>query len=117
MKYKEILNELAPCGLSCKKCICYQNGNIKRLSLDLKEALGAFHKMAKKFSNFNPALGKYPEFQEVLDFFTQASCAGCRNGGCKYPNCGVHPCHLEKMLIFAFNVMNFLAIKVILILH
>ncbi len=32
MEYQDILKDLAPCGLSCRKCLAYQDGDIKKTS-------------------------------------------------------------------------------------
>ena len=42
MKYRELLNFLAPCGLSCQKCFAYTKGEISMHSKELQKLLGNF---------------------------------------------------------------------------
>jgi hypothetical protein len=100
MEYRDIVSILAPCGLNCSKCMAYSDGNIKKLSVNLKELLGSFDRYAERFSAFLPVFKNYPHFKELLEFFTQADCAGCRKGMCKYPNCGVFQCYHHKGVDF-----------------
>jgi hypothetical protein len=100
MEYEDILRELAPCGLSCRKCMAYREGDIRRTSEELQRLLGSFDRYAERFSGFLPVFGNYPAFKELLAHFTQADCAGCRSGQCKYPNCTVMKCHHEKGVDF-----------------
>ena len=107
MEYKDIVKILAPCALNCRKCIAYSEGKIRKLSADLKDALGSFDRYAERFSVFLPVFKNYPQFKELLDFFTQADCIGCRNGGCKYPKCGVSQCYQTKEVDFCFQCEGF----------
>jgi len=107
MKYDEILEVLAPCGLNCSKCLAFSNGEIKRTALELKKLLGAFDNYAERFSQFSPVFNNYPAFKTLLDHFTQGSCKGCRNGDCIYLNCGVITCHKEKGVDFCFQCTEF----------
>ena len=107
MEYKEILNFLAPCGLSCRKCMANSEGDIKKSSAALKRQLGNFDKYAERFSSFIPVFKNYPVFKEMLDFFITADCRGCRQGDCKYPHCGVAACFKEKKMDFCFQCDEF----------
>lgn len=109
MKYKEILNILAPCGSNCRKCVFNKNGEIKKHSNELKELLGSFDRYAERFSELiHPAFKNYPYFKELLKFFTQVSCDGCRNQTCAiYSNCGVIGCYKEKDVDFCFQCDDF----------
>lgn len=107
MQYKEILTILAPCGLSCRKCLAYSDGEIRILSTKLQELLGSFDRYAERFSVFLPVFKNYPSFKELLAYFTQADCNGCRKGACKYPNCGVITCYQEKGVDFCFQCDEF----------
>ena len=103
MDYEEILNVLSPCGLNCKKCFAFNKGNVKKHSIKLRELLGNFKKYAKRFSKFLPIFKKYNSFSDLLEYFTKVDCKGCRNGDCKYPNCGVINCYMEKKVDFCFE--------------
>ena len=77
MNKKEILNDLAPCGLSCRKCFAFKQGNIGKHSLALKGYLSA------------------------------PDCDGCRKGTCKWPDCEVQACFREKGVDFCFECDEF----------
>jgi len=87
MDYQVILKELAPCGLDCSRCFAYSEGETKRLSTELLAALGKFERVTARLAGLVPALQHYPEFKEVLVFFTRGSCPGCRSGGGQFPPC------------------------------
>lgn len=107
MKYNDILKMLAPCGLNCKKCMAFVNGDIKFHSSSLKKLLGSFDNYAKRFTKFWPVFENYPQFKELLNYFTEGSCAGCRKGDCKYPNCGIAKCYKDKKVDFCFQCKEF----------
>mgnify|MGYP001555099664 CR=1 FL=1 len=107
MNRQEILNQLAPCGLNCNKCMANESGQIKHHSQKLKKLLGNFEGYAKRFSKFMPIFNQYNEFKELLNFFTIGSCNGCRAGDCKYPNCGAAKCYQEKKIDFCFECNEF----------
>jgi hypothetical protein len=107
MEYNKVLEVLAPCGLSCQKCMAYASGDIQYHSEKLKELLGSFENYAKRFSKMWPIFGNYPQFKELLGHFVQANCTGCRDGGCKYPNCGVAGCYKAKNVDFCFQCKEF----------
>jgi hypothetical protein len=107
MEYKDILDILAPCGLNCRKCLAYSEGEIRTHSIDLQKLLGSFDRYAERFSLFLPVFKNYPFFKELLAYFTQADCNGCRKGACKYPNCGVIACYQQKGVDFCFQCDEF----------
>jgi hypothetical protein len=112
MKYKDILDVLAPCGLNCRKCLFYSNGEIRTHSMKLKELLGSFDKYAERFSALIiPVFKTYPSFKELLAYFAQADCKGCRKGDCKYTTCGVITCYQQKGVDFCFQCNEFLCEK------
>ena len=92
MKYDEIREILAPCGLDCKRCVAYSDGDIKNTSIQLRGFLGNFDSYAERYSKFYPIFGSYTAFKELLVHFTEASCPGCRGGHPMFPNCGVATC-------------------------
>lgn len=104
MKYDDILKTLAPCGLNCGKCQAYSEGEIKSHAAELKRLLGSFDRYAERFSNFLPVFKKYPAFKELLNQFSETNCKGCRQGDCKYPNCGVAPMLQAKGRCFLLSV-------------
>jgi hypothetical protein len=76
MEYNEILERLAPCGLSCAKCMSFIHGDIKKKANELRRLLGAFDSYADRFSHFNPVFENYPSFKKLLEHFGQAGCQG-----------------------------------------
>jgi hypothetical protein len=107
MKYENILNILAPCGLNCSKCLMYAHGEIKTLSQQLEKLLGSFDRYAERFSSFQPVFKNYPSFKTLLEHFTKGDCTGCRTGACRYPGCVVFPCTQEKCVDFCFKCSEF----------
>jgi hypothetical protein len=107
MEYTHILSDLAPCGLSCRKCFANNRGDIVTLSRQLQERLAGFGVYAERFSDFLPAFKEYPAFQALLDHFAEGHCDGCRQGGCLFPNCGVTTCYREKAVEFCFQCDEF----------
>ena len=110
MNYEQIKATLAPCGLNCVKCFAHVNGEIRRLSLELKEKLGNFEAYAKRFETLigDPVFKKYPDFKEVLDYLASGNCEGCRNEQCRlFKGCGVRVCHQQKQVDFCFQCDEF----------
>ncbi|MEW6184062.1 MAG: DUF3795 domain-containing protein [Bacillota bacterium] len=101
--YQVILGELAPCGLDCSRCARYGGGEIKKLAAELIKRLEGFEKAAAKIGDFVPALKGYPQFREILNFFTQADCSGCRYGEAPFPLCAAKTCFKEKGVDFCFQ--------------
>lgn len=102
-----ILIDLAPCGIDCSRCAVYKGGVIQESSILLKEALTNFEKKAEAFSGMVPAFRNYKDFTKILDFFTNASCRGCRNGDSKNPSCSIKTCFREKGVDFCFECEDF----------
>ncbi len=107
MTYDDIKKTLAPCGLNCAKCQAYAEGDIRHHATELKRLLGSFDTYAERFSRFLPVFKNYPAFKELLAQFSRANCNGCRQGDCKYPNCGVAKCYKDKGVDFCFQCSEF----------
>lgn len=106
----QILEALAPCGLNCKKCFAHVDGDIRKYSEKLREALGNFDIYARRFETLleNPVFKKYPDFKEMLDFFATENCRGCRHEQCKlFKGCGVRACHQEKSIDYCHQCEEF----------
>jgi len=99
----ELLNRLAPCGLDCKRCTRFIEGEARHSALKLKEALTGFEKMAPRVADKVPALAHYQEFLAVLDFLSTVDCVGCRAGGSTLPFCAARTCFREKGVDFCFQ--------------
>ena len=107
MEHREILRQLAPCGLSCGKCFYFTGGGIGRHAAELKRLLGNFPVYAERFSDFIPQFKDYPAFARLLDYLAEPGCAGCREGQCLWPGCGVTSCWREKGVEFCFQCDEF----------
>ena len=110
MTEEAIKETIAPCGLCCETCFAHVKGDIRKLSIQLKEKLGNFHVNAKRFETLleEPIFKKYPDFKEMLDYFASENCHGCRDEQCKlFKNCGVRPCHQEMGVDFCYQCDEF----------
>jgi hypothetical protein len=103
ISYQQVVETLAPCGIDCERCVRYRSGSVKRLATELGQALQGFERMASKSADRVPALRDYDRFAEVLAFFQEADCAGCREGGCPLPFCAARDCFREKGVDFCFQ--------------
>lgn len=110
MNREKIMADIAPCGLSCKTCFAHKDGEIRAHAAGLQEKLGNFGIYAKRFETLvgDPVFKRYPEFKEMLGFFAQGNCSGCRNEQCRlFAGCGVRPCHQEKGMDFCYECAEF----------
>lgn len=108
MEYKDIIQILATCGLNCKKCFAFENGEIKFHATKLKMLLGSFDRYAKRFSTLvDPVFENYSSFKTLLAHFTDGDCRGCRKGTCEYKKCGVISCYQNKDVDFCFQCDEF----------
>jgi hypothetical protein len=105
-----IKSRLAPCGLHCGKCFAFTDGEINRLSKELKNALGSFDAYASRFVSMldEPIFLKYPAFEEMLEFFAKGKCGGCRKEKCViFKTCKVKECSEKKGVDFCFECREF----------
>jgi hypothetical protein len=110
MKDDHIKEAVAPCGLNCETCFAHVNGDIRRYSGKLKEALGNFEPYARRFETLldASAFKAYPDFKAMLDYFASENCQGCRNEQCKmFKNCGVRPCHQARQVDYCHQCDDF----------
>lgn len=107
MTRDDILNSLAPCGLSCQKCLAKDDGGIALSSRELLRMLTNFERHAARFAKMNPVFVSYPAFQEVLTYFAGGSCKGCRQGECLHKGCRVTTCVKDKGVDFCFQCAEF----------
>jgi len=87
--------------------LAYTKGDIAFHSKKLQDLLGNFDVYAERFSAFTPEFKDYPPFKKMLSYFAAPDCIGCRQGTCKYPNCGVADCYKEKGVDFCFQCDDF----------
>lgn len=105
---ERIVRAVAPCGLSCEKCIAFAEGEVRSLSRKLAERLGPnFHVYAERFSAVNPAMAKYAEFREMLEYLASGQCTGCRGQGCLFLACKVPECARSHDVGFCFECSEF----------
>ena len=99
-RYTDIVQRLAPCGLDCERCVMYAEGRVKNLAVGLAKALEGFESMAPRVADRFPVLGDYDHFTKTLEFFSAATCTGCRNGGSELPFCAARTCFREQGVDF-----------------
>jgi len=110
MDYERIRMRLAPCGLHCGNCFAFKLGKIGEYSKGLKLLLTGFNDYAIRFVDLldEPIFLKYPDFKEVLDYFSEPQCAGCREETCKlFKNCKVRDCSQKMKVDFCFECPEF----------
>lgn len=110
MDYEFIITRLAPCGLHCGKCFAFSEGKICQLSKDLQNHLGNFDVYAERFVDLlnEPLFLKYPEFREILNYFSFGKCKGCRKEKCVlFKKCLVRECSENKRVDFCFQCSAF----------
>jgi hypothetical protein len=76
----------------------------------LKDNLGDFGVYAERFSTLlnEPLFLKYPEFKEMLDYFSTWKCRGCRKEKCVlFKNCNVRDCCENKRVDYCFQCPEF----------
>lgn len=103
----EIIDNIAPCGLNCEKCMFNPESSIVHHSRELSDALGNFAPYAERFSHMNEIFLKYSHFKEFLDFILTAGCTGCRSGKCVNGACKISSCIKEKQLSFCFECTDY----------
>jgi RimJ/RimL family protein N-acetyltransferase len=106
----QIKQQLGPCGIYCGKCFAFSDGAIKHHSSELLKALGNFEPYANRFITLleEPLFAKYPDFKELLTYFTRGWCKGCRNDNCKlFKGCKVKECSRTKAVDFCFQCPEF----------
>lgn len=105
-----MIARFGPCGVLCEKCFAFSNGTIKKSSAALESALGNFDEYANRFADLleEPAFNNYPQFRELLHYFTTVECRGCRIEQCKlFTGCKVRECHKEKGVEFCYECSEF----------
>jgi hypothetical protein len=101
--YQVVVERLAPCGIDCERCVMHEAGRVRRHAAALIEALRGFETMAPMVVDRFPSVAYYDKFSEILATFAQASCTGCRNGGCSLPFCAARTCYAEHGVDFCFQ--------------
>jgi hypothetical protein len=101
--YQDVVESLAPCGIDCERCVRYESGTVRRLATELGAALEGFAAMAARSVDRVPVLSEYGRFVEILDFFRNSDCPGCRRQGCPLPFCAARDCYREKSVDFCFQ--------------
>lgn len=110
MNYEQIKKRLGPCGLHCGKCFAFKHGDIGEYSQKLKESLGEFDVYAERFVGLikEPLFHKYPDFKEMLNYFSLPQCGGCREEKCKlFKACNVRECSEKMKVDFCFECSDF----------
>lgn len=92
MRYKEMVAQVAPCGLDCGRCLDNPTSPICGLAQGLKAELGGFAALADRFAGMDPVFADYPAFERLLERLGRGGCTGCRSGNCLLSSCGVKDC-------------------------
>ena len=96
--------------MHCGKCFAFADGEIRRLSRELRQALGGFEPYAKRFAEMleEPLFEKYPDFERFLDYLASNACGGCRKERCRlFRVCGVRACSSERAVYYCFRCDEF----------
>lgn len=102
------LQDRGPCGLSCGKCVAFENGEIRHHAVALQELLGrSFGDYAGRFAQVQPAFGHYEAFAALLDHLASGTCGGCRKGSCLFHACRVSSCVREHGVDFCFQCRSY----------
>lgn len=110
INYEFIKSRLSPCGLHCGKCFAFAEGDIALLSEQLKNSLGNFDVYAERFVSLldEPVFAKYPDFKELLKYFSVSKCKGCRKEKCiLFKSCNVRECSERQKVDFCFQCKDF----------
>jgi hypothetical protein len=108
MQYSKILSRLAPCGLDCRRCAVYKDGEIKGLAVKLSEVLKGYGRVAKMREKSLPEFREYPSFEGVLSALTRGNCGGCRSDSVECPiACKPLECVKEKKGDFCFQCVEY----------
>lgn len=105
--YELVVSRLAPCGIDCERCVMAAEGRIRRLAVELADALAGFEGMAARMSDRSPALAGYQQFRDVLQLFSEAACPGCRAGGPPLPFCASRTCAPEQGVDFCYQCAEY----------
>lgn len=107
MKKDDIFKIVAPCGLLCYTCDKLEGGIINKTAKKLLFLLESYKSVVKAYSKSTPVLTKYDNFKEVLEYFANVNCKGCREGKCNNSDCIVPACIKEKNINFCFECAEF----------
>mgnify|MGYP001546613503 CR=1 FL=1 len=110
MNYSFIKQRIAACGLHCGKCFAFTDGKIGNTARELKALLGNFDRYAERFVDLldETVFENYPVFNDMLSYFSNPQCRGCREESCKlFEDCNVRKCSEEKNVDFCFECDEF----------
>jgi len=107
MRYAEMVEQVAPCGLDCGRCLDNPGSPVCRLAGELKRELGGFAALAERFAGMDPAFGEYAGFERVLVRLAKGGCTGCRSGNCLLTSCRVKDCVRAKGVDFCHECGDF----------
>lgn len=103
----EARRDLAPCGLSCARCLSFHEGPVRTHAAALLEALTNFERHAPRFAAFDPVFANYGQFREMAAWFAQGRCTGCHTGQCLHGGCRVGGCARSRKVDFCFECPDF----------
>lgn len=105
---EQVESMVAPCGLTCGKCLAFKGGRVQELSQGLKKELGDnFKAYAQRFEAMNPIFKSFSDFDIFLTFMSEGSCTGCRDKGCLFESCIVPTCAKDHGVKFCHECSEF----------
>ncbi|WP_461208500.1 DUF3795 domain-containing protein [Desulfocurvus sp. DL9XJH121] len=107
MNRRELLLQVASCGLDCGRCLNNPGSPVARHARSLRAALGRFGEMARGFADMDSVFAGYPDFERVLERLCSGGCSGCRAGSGLLPQCAVRDCVRGRGLDFCHECPEF----------
>ncbi len=102
------MEHLAPCGLDCTRCPDYTDGETRELASMLQECLGDYERRARLKSDTIPVFAGWSQFAAILDYFSRASCCGCRSKENHRPfDCRAATCAKKHGVDYCFACKEF----------
>ena len=105
--YEKAVKSIAPCGLDCSRCVSYKQGDIVSLSRELKEKLTNYEVFAERMKEVVPVLKDYSAFMNILEYFIQGDCDGCRNTDKPKCQCNINSCIKDHNVNFCAECSSF----------
>ena len=101
------IDELAPCGLNCRRCARAAEGPIRKSAESLISSLQGFASFAEKYAGINSLYADYPVFEKFLIHLTKADCSGCRSGSECFGGCAAKTCHRDNGVDYCFQCLEY----------
>ncbi len=100
---------IAPCGLCCETCFAHVDGDIRKLSIRLKEKLGDFQVSASRFESMleEPVFKNIPSLKKCSIILRQNTAMAAEMNSAGFSKTAVYgPVTRKWGLIFVTSVMS-----------